>query len=680
MSLLLETTYGDLVIDLSVESSPELCRNILKLACARFYTQSLVYSIDRDQGLATFGCPFGNGTGGASIYGYLDAMQRRISVEESKQRFLKSSAAPPITLDEFTKKGRLMAVCINGVADTFGSQLMLTLTDDDERALTDEEWSQSTAASHPRLLGVVAEDNDQVLVKLAAAYTDKQGRPFIDIRIQRCRVIYDPFDDPPGMNALLQAQGIRMDDSNQRALRSPSPERPSTEVVPLRLSSDEVMLDDQDDPDAAAKRYQLEQQSRRREDQSRTTMLELLGDLPPTEAQTDSSHTTGQAVAPPIAPPDTVLFICKLNPVTTAEDLELIFSRFDTNVRVDLLKDEQTLQSLQYAFAHFHTPQQATEAYLKMNQALVDDRRIIVDFCQSVSHVWDKYRQRFRTHPKGTNLSTIMPRGHRDDVSNNKRREHGQGGEPVRGNRDSSHDMQRDVSSLSQRQGNSQRYQVDRSKQQGNPRFDDGNYENQRWQQPNTDEFGRLVSSRQRGNGTMHHGDRQRYENDDHSPHEHGEVSIRYDSARRSSRRDESVDRRRHDRSIDSHSRTTERTRRDDERQQGRLGRQDSSDDNEDYRYRVQHRRKRSHDESGSDESELPHHKKHKKKKESKRHKHKRRHDRDTSDKQNSARQDEKVYEGADVSVRHDGFDRRQKHDKPSKHERHADKKHRSYK
>lgn len=29
-----------------------------------------------------------------------------------------------------------------------------------------------------------------------------------------------------------------------------------------------------------------------------------------------------------IRPPDNVLFVCKLNPVTTDEDLELIFSRF----------------------------------------------------------------------------------------------------------------------------------------------------------------------------------------------------------------------------------------------------------------------------------------------------------------------------------------------------------------
>lgn len=31
-----------------------------------------------------------------------------------------------------------------------------------------------------------------------------------------------------------------------------------------------------------------------------------------------------------VAPPENVLFVCKLNPVTTDEDLEVIFSRFGT--------------------------------------------------------------------------------------------------------------------------------------------------------------------------------------------------------------------------------------------------------------------------------------------------------------------------------------------------------------
>lgn len=47
------------------------------------------------------------------------------------------------------------------------------------------------------------------------------------------------------------------------------------------------------------------------EAKSRAVVLEMIGDLPEADA----------------APPANMLFICKLNPVTTEEDLEIIFSR-----------------------------------------------------------------------------------------------------------------------------------------------------------------------------------------------------------------------------------------------------------------------------------------------------------------------------------------------------------------
>ena len=45
MSILLETTFGDIVIDLDVDGSPALCKNVLKLAKARYYTNTLIYNI-----------------------------------------------------------------------------------------------------------------------------------------------------------------------------------------------------------------------------------------------------------------------------------------------------------------------------------------------------------------------------------------------------------------------------------------------------------------------------------------------------------------------------------------------------------------------------------------------------------------------------------------------------------
>lgn len=49
-----------------------------------------------------------------------------------------------------------------------------------------------------------------------------------------------------------------------------------------------------------------------KEAKARATILEIVGDLPDAD----------------MAPPENVLFVCKLNPVTNDDDLEIIFSRF----------------------------------------------------------------------------------------------------------------------------------------------------------------------------------------------------------------------------------------------------------------------------------------------------------------------------------------------------------------
>eukprot|EP01108_Squamamoeba_japonica_P003207 TRINITY_DN2637_c0_g1_i1.p2 TRINITY_DN2637_c0_g1~~TRINITY_DN2637_c0_g1_i1.p2 ORF type:complete len:191 (+),score=54.86 TRINITY_DN2637_c0_g1_i1:463-1035(+) len=92
------------------------------------------------------------------------------------------------------------------------------------------------------------------------------------------------------------------------------------------------------------------------------------------------------------APPDNVLFVCKLNPVTTDEDLEIIFSRFGTIVSCEVLRDSKTGESLNYAFIEFQTPQACEAAYLKMDNVLIDDRRIHVDFSQSVKRNGGRFR------------------------------------------------------------------------------------------------------------------------------------------------------------------------------------------------------------------------------------------------------------------------------------------------
>ena len=88
-----------------------------------------------------------------------------------------------------------------------------------------------------------------------------------------------------------------------------------------------------------------------------------------------------------IKPPENVLFVCKLNPVTNDDDLELIFSRFGKINSCEVIRDKKSGDSLCYAFIEFEREEDCENAYFKMDNVLIDDRRIHVDFSQSVAKV-----------------------------------------------------------------------------------------------------------------------------------------------------------------------------------------------------------------------------------------------------------------------------------------------------
>jgi peptidyl-prolyl cis-trans isomerase-like 4 len=395
MALLLETTLGDIVIDLDVEGSPELCKNVLKLAKARYYTSSLVYNVQVNR-FCQLGDPQGDGSGGACVYGLIstllnDGELRNERVLQSQQRFLKSGMGRLLTPEECQEKGRVVATEMKGVFDTIGSQLLITTCSGKDVALDGFRMNENGDDRQSfRSVGIVTEDDNNVLDQIAAAYCDADGRPYADIRIIRALVVDDPFDDPPGLDQLLKVRGVEMD-SDHVVSMSPEYERPPEEKVEIRIQADQVdLITGEEDIE---KIREQEEELLKRDDKSRAVVLEMLGDLP------DADMTA----------PENVLFVCKLNPVTEDEDLELIFSRFDEKVKAEIIRDHDTGASLQYAFVEFSTKQQAAEAYFKMNNALVDDRRIKVDFSQSVAKVWNKFSQRIR-NPKGQRSNKEMPR------------------------------------------------------------------------------------------------------------------------------------------------------------------------------------------------------------------------------------------------------------------------------
>merc|ERR1712029_512301 len=167
------------------------------------------------------------------------------------------------------------------------------------------------------------------------------------IRITHTVVLHDPYDDPQGLQ-----------------LRESSPEPTAEMLSATRIGADEELNDYE-----GLSEEQINEIFADKEAKARATILEMVGDLPDAD----------------VAPPENVLFVCKLNPVTADEDLEIIFSRFGKVVSCEVIRDKKTGDSLQYAFVEFDCPEACERAYFKMDNVLIDDRRIHVDFSQSVS-------------------------------------------------------------------------------------------------------------------------------------------------------------------------------------------------------------------------------------------------------------------------------------------------------
>uniref|UniRef100_A0A0P4VTD5 peptidylprolyl isomerase n=1 Tax=Rhodnius neglectus TaxID=72488 RepID=A0A0P4VTD5_9HEMI len=321
MAVVIETTVGDITVDLYTEERPQTCKNFLKLCKIKYYNFCLFHSIQANF-IAQTGDPTGIGTGGESVFGI---------VYGNESRYYEGEKMPKI---KHNKPGLLSMVnCGNNM---LGSQFFVTLGTDLQSL---EEHC---------VFAEVTEGHD-ILVKLNDAICDHQHRPYQDIRITHTVILDDPFEDLPGL-----------------IVPPLSPDLSQIKASNGRIGADEKINDEEGLSEA-----QLQEIKADREAKARATILEIVGDLPDAD----------------IAPPENVLFVCKLNPVTTDEDLEIIFSRFGKVKSCEVIRDHATGESLQYAFVEFEDQRSCEQAYLKMDNVLIDDRRIHVDFSQSVSKI-----------------------------------------------------------------------------------------------------------------------------------------------------------------------------------------------------------------------------------------------------------------------------------------------------
>ncbi|PAV21378.1 cyclophilin [Pyrrhoderma noxium] len=144
MSVLLETSLGDIVIDLEVESCPRTCQNFLKLCKVYYYNLNAFFNVSKDF-LAQAGDPTATGTGGESIWSYI-ASQNKHTHRDTPRYFVPELVS----------------------------------------RLKHAERGTVSMAVAPALEG-------------AQDMLYHEGRPLKDVRIRHVEVLDDPFDDPEGL-------------------------------------------------------------------------------------------------------------------------------------------------------------------------------------------------------------------------------------------------------------------------------------------------------------------------------------------------------------------------------------------------------------------------------------------------------------------------------------------------
>ena len=331
MSIVLVTSLGDIVIDFFTKTCPNHSLNFIKLCKLKYYDNCLFFNVQKDY-LCQSGSPYLDETKNTSIFEIVN--KKKFFSDEISSKF---------------KHNQIGLVCSSNIGPNLNtSGFYITLTNKELFSLNGKHT----------IFGKVVEGFD-VLNKINNCYTDENNRPYQNIRIKHTLIIDDPFDDLPGMKIPNENSNNNNNINNNNIINNPKYLEDTFNVK--KLFNDEEITENL-----------LKEKLKEQESKNQALILELLDDLPDSE----------------IKPPENILFVCKLNPITTDEDLENIFERFGHIKSCQIIRDKKTGESLQYAFIEFEKVEDCEKAYLKMNGVLVDDKRIKVDFSQSVSKFW----------------------------------------------------------------------------------------------------------------------------------------------------------------------------------------------------------------------------------------------------------------------------------------------------
>jgi peptidyl-prolyl cis-trans isomerase-like 4 len=318
MSVLLETTIGDVIVDLSSTHCPDVSKNFIKMCKIGMYNNCPIYK-NKHHYLAqncicihqTFPV-----TTNSLFYGMCE---KEIIFERDKPYDTK-------------KKG---IVLVKTKTKNYNSPTLFITTDNLSLDLLNYKFI---------ILGEISEGFD-ILSRIDDTKIIDKNSPTNGCIINNVIILEDPFLDFPGQYFR------RLSIFEDKQLRS---------LFESKIYSSEFPMSSKED------------QLREEEAASKAILLEMIGDIPNAS----------------VKPSSNVLFICKLNPATVEEDLELLFSQFGKVTRCEIIRDWKTGESLNYGFIGFDNYAACERAYFKMNNVIIDDRRIKVDFSQSVANLW----------------------------------------------------------------------------------------------------------------------------------------------------------------------------------------------------------------------------------------------------------------------------------------------------
>lgn len=170
MSVLIETSKGDFVIDLLVEEAPRSCLNFLKLCKIKYYNHS-AFTV-----FPTY-TQTGHPTSPSKPQTIFSLLSPNLPPHMAKET---------VTSDPQTRGSVCMVVNESVVA----SEFLIC-------------FDRIEYLKEHTVFGTVVEGMDTVISEVECAYVDESGNPYQDIRIKHIVILDDPFPDPDGLAALI---------------------------------------------------------------------------------------------------------------------------------------------------------------------------------------------------------------------------------------------------------------------------------------------------------------------------------------------------------------------------------------------------------------------------------------------------------------------------------------------